>query len=111
MNNSCTRFRISSRKIHFRYFGAHTKRIFPPRPSGRGISNAALVKFITDGKRAAIFFCDRCGKMLDQREDPGEVLLDTKALLENLGTDREKDYSPEFLCRECMNRLEASDSR
>lgn len=63
-----------------------------------------MVRYMTDGEKAAVFFCDCCGKRLD-KEDPGEAVIpDLEQFIEDVDAGRDRPDQCEFLCRVCHRK-------
>lgn len=63
-----------------------------------------MVRYLTDGECAAVFFCDRCGKVLD-RADPGQVFIrDPERFIDDVNAGRDDPSQCEFLCHACQEQ-------
>ena len=69
-----------------------------------------MVRYMTDGETAAVFFCDNCGKVLTKK-DPGEVFFpDYEQFLEDLELGQDDASQCHFLCLGCYGK-EQEDKR
>jgi len=59
------------------------------------------MRYLTDGQTRFVFFCDRCGKRLDDPDDRGDAYIeDLERFVDAVGTDHEEPA--EYLCRTCL---------
>ena len=59
------------------------------------------MRFLTDGEKACVFFCDRCAKRLE-RDDPFEVVIsDIDQFIDDAQAGRDRPEQCELLCEVC----------
>jgi hypothetical protein len=64
-----------------------------------------MVRYLTDGEKYALFFCDGCGKPL-VGDDPGEPHFpDYEQFLEDVYEQRDDPSQCRFLCRTCYKEV------
>ncbi len=64
-----------------------------------------MVRYMTDGEKRAVFFCDGCGNLLS-KEDPGEPYFpDYAKFIEDVQNGCDDASQCQFLCRACFSKI------
>ena len=63
-----------------------------------------MVRYVTDGKKYAVFFCDRCGKRLSKEDPGGVVIADLEQFIEDVYTGQDSPSQCEFVCLACQEK-------
>ncbi len=68
-----------------------------------------MVRYLTDREKAAVFFCDRCGEVLDENDSSEVYIEDVEKFIDDVHAGRDDSSQCEFLCRCCFEVVQADE--